>query len=64
MNAPTIDIEKYGGRQVAIVHGRVVASGGTLKEVIALAKKEMPSIPLREIKVFSVPKSSAMIYYV
>ncbi len=62
-NFPVIDIKKYGGRQVAIVSGRVVASGQTLSEVIKKARKIFPSKPLHEISVFSVPKKLSVIYY-
>ncbi|OGF62025.1 hypothetical protein A2926_01535 [Candidatus Giovannonibacteria bacterium RIFCSPLOWO2_01_FULL_44_40] len=61
---PVIDIKKYGGKQVAIVHGKVIAVGKTSQEVINRAKKRMPSKPLNEISIFSVPKTLAVIYYV
>lgn len=60
---PTIDIKKYGGKQVAIVDGRIVASGHTLQEVIRRARKRVPSRPLHEIRVFAVPKSLSVIYH-
>ena len=63
MDIPTIDVKEYGGKQVAVVEGKVVASGRTLKEVLALARKLQPLTPLQEIKVFSVPKSLTVIYY-
>lgn len=59
---PIINIDKYGGKQVAIVGGKIVASGQTLAEVISKARKKVPSKPLHEIKVFSVPKSLSVIY--
>ncbi|MEK7542128.1 MAG: DUF5678 domain-containing protein [Patescibacteria group bacterium] len=61
---PTIDVKKYGGKQVAIVEGKVVASGDTLGEVLRRASKKVPSRPLHEIKVFAVPKTLSVIYYV
>lgn len=61
---PRIDIKKYGGRQVAIVDGKIVADGISLKDVIKKAQKKAPSKPLSEIRVFSVPKSLSVIYYV
>lgn len=60
---PLIDIKKYGGRQVAIVEGKVIAAGNTLEEVIRRAQRHMPSRPLQEIKIFSVPKTLSVIYY-
>lgn len=61
---PIIDVKKYGGKQVAIVEGKVIASGGTLEEVLRRASKKAPSKPLHEIKVFAVPKTLSVIYYV
>lgn len=60
---PTIDVKKYGGKQVAIVDGRIIATGFSLKEVIEKARKKVPARPLNEIKIFSVPKSLSVIYY-
>ena len=61
VKTPSIDIKKYGGKQVAIVNGRIIASGRTLQEVIERAKKLVPSKPLHEIKFFSVPKTLSVI---
>lgn len=61
---PTINIKKYGGQQVAIVDGRVVAAGLTAKEVIEKARKRTSRKPLNEIAVFSVPKTLSVIYHV
>lgn len=60
---PKIDVRKYGGKQVAIVDGKIIASGETLAEVIRRAKEIVPSKPLNEIRIFSVPKSLSVIYY-
>ncbi len=59
---PTIDIKKYGGKQIAILDGAVIAEGNTLQEVIGKAKAIAPSRPLQESKIFSVPKTLAVIY--
>lgn len=61
---PIIDVKKYGGKHVAIVGGKVIASGHTLEEVIRRARKRVPTKPLHEIKIFSVPKTLSVIYYV
>lgn len=61
---PIVDVKKYGGKQVAIVEGKIVASGNTLEEVLRRASTKMPSRPLHEIKVFAVPKTLSVIYYV
>ena len=55
VKVPIIDVKKYGGKQVAIVNGKIIASGHTLAEVVTLARKQMPKKPLNEISIFSVP---------
>ena len=62
-NTTVIDITKYGGKQVAIVDNRVVASGNTLDEVLEKARKLFPSRPLTDIAVFAVPTTLNVIYY-
>jgi hypothetical protein len=61
---PVIDVKKYGGKQIAIVGGRIIASGRTLEEVIRRAKIIAPHKPLNEIRIFSVPKTLSVIYHV
>lgn len=61
---PTINVKKYGGKQVAILDGKIVASGRTLEEVIRRARKIAPGRALHEIKIFSVPQTLAVIYHV
>jgi hypothetical protein len=61
-NTPIIDITTYGGQQVAIVDGRVVASGRTLDEVLTKARQLFPDKPLTEIAVFAVPMTLHTIY--
>lgn len=63
IKTPKIDVKKYGGKQVAIVDGKIIASGKTLEDVLRKTKKLVPSRPLNEIHVFSVPKSLSVIYY-
>lgn len=60
---PTIDIKKYGGKQVAILNGEVVASGKTWKEVLEKAHKKAPGCPMNEFVVFAVPRTLNVIYY-
>jgi uncharacterized protein DUF5678 len=48
---------------VAIVDGRVVASGRTLDEVLKKARELFPSRPLTDIAVFAVPTTLNVIYY-
>lgn len=63
ISIPIIDVKKYGGKQVAIVDGRIAASGRTLEEVLRKAKQKLPSKPLQEIRIFSVPETLSVIYY-
>jgi len=60
---PTIDVKKYGGQQVAILDGKVIAAGRNLKEIIVKVRKSKPSCSLSEIHIFSVPKTLSVIYY-
>jgi len=64
IKTPIIDVKKYGGKQIAVANGKIVAVGKTSQEVINLTKKHMPSKPLNEISIFSVPKTLNVIYYV
>lgn len=59
---PIIDIKKYGGKQVAIVDGKIVASAYTLEELIKRIKKLIPAKPLQEVRIFSVPKTLSVIF--
>lgn len=61
---PTIDIKKYGGKEVAILNGKIIAVGKSLPSVIKKLKKEQPSQPLRDILFLSVPRGLTVIYYV
>lgn len=61
---PIIDVKKYGGKQVAIVNGKIIASGHSLAEVVEFAKKQAPRKPLNEIHIFSVPPTLSVIYHV
>ncbi len=64
LSIPTVDIKKYGGKQVAILDGKIIAVGSNLKEVIQRAKKHSPTRSLTEIRIFSVPRTLSVIYYV
>ena len=61
-SALTIDIAKYGGLQVAIVNGRIIASGRTASEVLERVRRIDRSIDVRDIELFAVPKTLATIY--
>ncbi|OGZ56475.1 MAG: hypothetical protein A3H64_00980 [Candidatus Ryanbacteria bacterium RIFCSPLOWO2_02_FULL_45_11c] len=61
---PTIDIKKYGGKEIAILNGTVVAVGKSLPDVIQKLKKIKPNQALREVLFLTVPKSLTVIYHV
>ena len=64
IKTPIIDVKKYGGKQVAIMDGQIIATGRNLKEVLQKAKRIAPSRPLSEISIFAVPQTLSVIYYV
>ncbi len=59
---PIIDIKKYGGKQVAIVAGKIIASGDTSGEVLRAAKRKLPHATWRDILLVSVPKGLTVVY--
>ena len=63
MKIPTIDIKKYGGKQVAVVKGVIVASGQTTREVLERAKKRTPRARWQEILLVTVPRGLTVVYH-
>lgn len=63
IKTPTINVKKYGGKQVAILNGRIAASAKNLEELIDKIKKTKKGKPLSEFQIFSVPKTLSVIYY-
>ena len=61
---PIINIKKYGGRQVAVVRGKIVASGSATPHVLAKAKSVLPAARWKEIVLVSVPKGLTVVYRV
>lgn len=59
---PIIDIKRYGGRQVAIVRGKIVASGRSTSALLRAAKKKVPGEDHGRIALFLVPKSMTVVY--
>ncbi|MDP3764432.1 MAG: DUF5678 domain-containing protein [bacterium] len=59
---PVIDIKKYGGQQVAIFGGKIVASGINTSEVIEKARQQLPKVRIQDILLVSVPKSLMVVY--
>lgn len=64
LQTPIIDVKKYGGKQVAIVKGKVVASGRTSSEVLRKAQQRFPRMRWRDILVVAVPRGVTVVYRV
>lgn len=60
---PIIDVKKYGGKQVAIVKGKIVASGIDTREVLEKAKLRFPRANWHDILLISVPKGLTVVYH-
>lgn len=63
-NTPVINVKKYGGKQVAILNGKIIASAKNLDGLLNKTKKIAKNKSMSEIKIFSVPKTLSVIYYV
>ncbi len=61
---PTIDVKKYGGKQLAVADGAIVAVGRTLEEVIRKVRRKFPTRSLEDVHIVAVPKTVAVIYHV
>ncbi len=61
---PIIDVKKYGGKQVAVVNGKIVASGITTESVLRKAQKASPNAVWRNILLVSVPRGLTVVYFV
>lgn len=59
---PIIDIKKYGGKQVAIIKGKIIASGTDTREVLKKAKLRLPNASWRDILLVTVPKGLTVVY--
>jgi hypothetical protein len=59
---PIIDIKKYGGKRVAVVHGKIVAAGTNTQEIITEATSKVPGITWRDVILISVPESLNVVY--
>jgi len=60
---PIIDIKKYGGKQVAVVKGKIIAEGINTKEVLEKAKRKTPKNVWQDILLITVPKGLTVVYY-
>jgi hypothetical protein len=59
---PIINIKKYGGKQVAISKGKIIASGTDTREVLKKAKLRLPRAAWQDILLVSVPKGLTVVY--
>lgn len=59
---PIIDIKKYGGKQVAVMDGKIVAWGTNTRDVLKKAKRKFSQSRWREITLVGVPKSLTVVY--
>ena len=59
---PILDVRKYGGKQVAIVGGKVVASGKSTRNVLEKAKQQMPKATWRDILIVGVPRGVTVVW--
>lgn len=57
ISTPIIDIKKYGGKQVAIVKGKIVASGRSTAGVLQRARRAVSEEDYDRIALLMVPKS-------
>ena len=62
LKVPILDVKKYGGKQVAVVNGKVVAFGTDTKAILRSVKRNLPKSTWRDILLISVPKGLAVVY--
>lgn len=61
---PLVDFSKLRGKELAVVEGKIVATGKSSKETFKKAKKLFPKKSSKEIILFSVPKEKVFVYFV
>ena len=59
---PVIDVKKYGGKQIAIMDGKIVGSDEDTRVLVEEVQKKFPQATWREILLVSVPKGLTVIY--
>ena len=59
---PIIDVKKYGGKQVAIIDGKIVATGLETREILRLVKKKSPKARWTDILLVNVPEGLTVVY--
>ncbi len=63
-NTTKVNFSKYKGKEVAIIKGKVVASGNSSKVVFEMARKIFPKVANKDIVLLSVPKERITVYIV
>lgn len=58
----SINVKTYGGKQVTIVNGRIVAFGHDTQKLLEQVKEKFPGIHWQDILLVSVPKGLNVIY--
>jgi len=53
--------EKYADNHVAIINGKVVGWGGTVKEAFKMAKEKFPGVKSEEILLRYIPKEELLV---
>lgn len=53
--------EKYAGKHVAIINGKVAGWGGTVKEAFKMAKGKFPGVKSEEILLRYIPKEELLV---
>ena len=61
---PIIDVKKYGGKQIAIANGKIVAAGQNSVVAFRKAQKLLPEKTWRQILLVSVPRGLTVVYRV
>ena len=61
---PIIDVKKCGGKQVAIMDGKIIASGSNAAIVLKQTTKLRPHATWRDVLLVSVPRGVTVVYKV
>lgn len=64
LRTPVIDVKKYGGKEVALMDGRIVASGRSTHAVLKRAQRTVSRTKHDQIWLFRVPRSLTVIYQI
>lgn len=62
IHTPVIDVKKYGGKQIAIVKGKIVAADTTTEKVLQAVRRKLPRAAWRDILLVTVPEGTTVVY--